>query len=316
MTSKQKFQAWTDRIKEQYLALKKTSPELFEERLNLSWSNWSFGLEPLAVSAARLSNAGLSYIELAGNHLGPDLGYRPEETQRILDDNGLKVSGVCGLFSPDNDLSSNVPSQRQSGIDYLRREVAFTREMGGEYLLVVPGAVGRPVPYDDSEFARSVDSVQRVADSFTEAGIKGAIEPIRAAEVSVVNTIADAIAFIEAVDHPGIQSINGDVFHIQSEERFIPDSILEAGDRLTNIHLADSNRRALGEGSMDIDTIIMALYLVGQNAPGRYTTFEPLGPGGDSYVAMYSMPDPAMLDELIGSTVSYFREREDVVRAL
>ena len=60
----------------------------------------------------------------------------------------------------------------------------------------------------------------------------------------------------------------------------------------------------------------MALYPVSQNTPGRYTTFEPLGPGGDSYVAMYSMPDPAMLDELIGSTVSYFREREDAVRAL
>ncbi len=34
---------------------------------------------------------------------------------------------------------------------------------------------------------------------------------------------------------------------------------------LTNLHMADSNRCALGEGSLDLDTIIMALYLIGYN---------------------------------------------------
>lgn len=67
---------------------------------------------------------------------------------------------------------------------------------------------------------------------------------------------------------------------------------------------------------MDIDSIIMALYLIGHNRPGRFATFEPLGPGGDSYVAMYSMPDPEVLDRMVNDTVHYFRAREDAVRAL
>ena len=33
-------------------------------------------------------------------------------------------------------------------------------------------------------------------------------------------------------------------------------------DMLVNLHLADSNRCALGDGSMDIDAIIMALYVI------------------------------------------------------
>ena len=45
-------------------------------------------------------------------------------------------------------------------------------------------------------------------------------------------------------------------------------------------------------GSMDLDTIIRALYLIGYNTEGRYVTPEPLGPGGDPYPAMNGKPDP------------------------
>ncbi len=42
--------------------------------------------------------------------------------------------------------------------------------------------------------------------------------------------------------------INGDVYHMQSEESHIGEAIIEAGSQLTNLHMADSNRCALGEG--------------------------------------------------------------------
>ena len=73
----------------------------------------------------------MSFIELHGNHYGADLGYEAEETLKILGDHGLKVSGVCGMFSADNDLSSNRPGQRQAAISYLQREVPFTQAVGG-----------------------------------------------------------------------------------------------------------------------------------------------------------------------------------------
>ena len=64
--------------------------------------------------------------------------------------------------------------------DSIKREVAFTAEMGGKYMLVCPAAVGRPGKYDDSEIARSIDSLSRVADLFVQYGVRAAIEPIRA----------------------------------------------------------------------------------------------------------------------------------------
>ncbi len=187
--------------------------------------------------------------------------------------------------------------------------------MGGSYLLVVPAAVGRPGAYDSMEFERSVETLQGVADLFVKHKIKSAIEPIRSAETSLTHTVADANRYIAAVDHPGVKHINGDVYHMQSEESHIGAALLEAGAALTNLHFADSNRCALGEGSLDVDTIIRALYVLGYNSPGKYVTFEPLGPGGDPYPAMYGKPNPAKLDPLVMDSVRYFREREEAVLA-
>src|ERR1700744_1074001 len=112
--TKQNFETKNDRINERFRALKKTSPQKFETRLNLSWSNWGFGRESLADSARRLQKAQVEFIELHGNHYGPALGYKVAETQQILSDHGLRVSGVCGMFSADNDLSSNRALCRQA----------------------------------------------------------------------------------------------------------------------------------------------------------------------------------------------------------
>ena len=313
---KQNYEIKTEKIRSAFLELKKKQPQRLKTRLNLSWSNWGFGIEPLADSAARLAKNEIRFIELHGNHYGPDLGYPVAETRKVLSDHGIKVGGVCGMFSADNDLSSNRAVHRQAAVEYLKRELEFTRQMGGGYILVVPGAVGRPNAYDKTEFERSIATLRLVADLFVKNGLKAAIEPIRSAEVSFIHTIADAKQYLAAVNHPGIGHINGDVYHMQSEESHIGEALLDAGAQLINLHMADSNRGALGEGALDLDAIIMALYLIGFNSKGHYVTPEPLGPGGDPYPAMHGNPDKRLLDNLVRQTATYFREREEAVLAM
>ena len=316
MTTLQHYEQKNVKIRAAFEALKHTSPEKLTPRLNLSWSNWGFGMESLNRSAERLARADIRFIELHGNRYGKDLGYQAAEVRNILSDHGIVVAGICGMFSADNDLSSNRGVVRQAAIDYIRRNVDLGRELGANYFLIVPGAVGRPDKTDDMEFDRSVETLRSVADVLIQANIRGAVEPIRSAEVSFCHTFKDAMDYIAAVDHPGVRHINGDVYHMQSEEGHIGETLMNAGERLTNLHLADSNRCALGDGSLDLDTIIMALYVIGYNREGCYVTPEPLGPGGDPYPAMYGRPDPELLEALVQHTASYFREREDVVRAI
>jgi sugar phosphate isomerase/epimerase len=309
----QNFEIKNQKIRQAFNELKRRHPERLKRKLSLSWSNWGFGVESLERTAARLQKAGIEFIELHGNHYGIDLGYTQKETLHILADHGVKVGGICGMFSSDNDLSSNRGIQRQAAMDYIRRELEFGVGVGAGYLLVVPGAVGRPAAYDQSEFDRSVECLRTVADHFVASRIRAAIEPIRAAEVSLVHTIADAKGYIAAVGHPGVAHINGDVYHMQSEEAHIGEALVDAGKMLANLHMADSNRCALGDGAMDLDTIIMALYLNGHNCEGNYVTPEPLGPGGNPYPAMFGKSDPALLDKMVMSTAVYFREREKVL---
>jgi D-psicose/D-tagatose/L-ribulose 3-epimerase len=311
----QNFEIKRRKIQQAFQRLGREEPARLERRLTLSWSNWGFGVEDLAESAARLESAGIRHIELHGNHYGPDLGYEPAEVLKTLSDHGISTAGICGMFSADNDLSSNRAVCRQAAVDYIRREVDFAAAVGAKYLLVVPGAVGRPRAFDDGEFGRSVETLRRVADVFVEQDVKAAVEPIRSAEVSLVHTIAEAETYLDAVAHPGVAHINGDVYHMQAGEAHIGEALVRAGERLINLHLADSNRCALGAGSLDLDTVIMVLYLIGHNRAGRFVTPEPLGPGGDPYPAMHGRPDPARLDRLVHDTATYFRTREESVRA-
>jgi len=312
----QRFEAINQQIREAFLFRKKEKPELFEKRIRFSWSNWGFGREPFEKSVRRLSDRGIRFIELHGNHYGTDLGYKAAEVRRILSDYGVRATGICGMFSRENDLSSPNGVQRQSALDYIKRELAFGNEVGVEYMLVVPGAVGRPVAYDSAEFDRSVEALRIVADLFTKHGIKAAIEPIRAAEVSFIHTFDEAKQYIAAVDHPGVRHINGDLYHMLVSESHMPKAIVDAGEMLVNLHLADTNRGALGSGMLDVDTLIMALYLIGYNNRNCYVTPEPLGPGGDPYPAMNGYPEADMLDRLVSDTVTCWREREEAVLSL
>lgn len=313
-----KLQNFEKKRKELVSAFKKKlaqSPSLKGKEIKLSWSNWGFGIETLSNTAKRLNDNRIEWVELHGNRYGSDLGYQSKDVLDTLGQYNIKVAGVCGMFGPQNDLASNSGIARQNALDYIRRQLDLCHETGGSYLLVVPGAVGRPKAYDESEFERSVETLRIVADDFVKAGIRAAIEPIRAAEVSLVHTIADAKCYIAAIGHPGIQHINGDVYHMQTEEADIAEAILDADAMLVNLHLADSNRCALGYGSLDLDTILMDLYLIDYTEGLRFATPEPLGPGGDPYPAMFGKPDEALLDKIVADTASYWRLRESEIKS-
>ncbi len=312
----QNFQIKNESIKDTYLEMKEKEPERFERRIDLSWSIWMFGQEPLERSFERLKSKGLEYVELKGSYYTADIKPDYERIIRLLEEYELKVSGVCGLYSENNDLASPDPYIRQNAIDYIKRQVEFTAAVGGKYLIVVPSAVGRTRKIDDYEFWRSVETLRKCGEHFASYNVKAAIEPIRSAEVSLIHTVEEAIEYIEAVNHDGVKHINGDVYHMLNEEEHVGEAILKAGNRLINLHLADSNRDIPGKGMLDFDVILMASYLVGMNEEGRFLTFEPLGPYADPYVLLQGTPDPKILDSMVEESVRYVQEREEYVRSM
>ena len=308
----QNFQKYDSEIVRQFIRTRENSHDNLSH-LKLSWSNWGFGTESFEDSCKRLQKNNIHYIELHGNWYGPDMGYDVKKIKKILEDHDIKVAGVCGMVDVNREFSSNKPHITQRCIDYFRRSIDNCAELGGTYILFTPGAVGRPDKYDDNEFLRAADSIRVVADYFLQNNVRGAIEPVRPAEVSFCHTFEEAKKLIHAIGHPGVKHIAGDLFHMQVGEKHIAKTIVEYGDLLINLHIADSNRGALGTGFMDLDLIQMALYIIGYNNGERFCTPEPLGPGGDPYPAMFGNPKAEMLDNLVETTVTYFFQRENEI---
>lgn len=310
----QNYERVDERIRKKFSELAKKNLERLKKNIKFSWSSWGFGRENLSVTADRLKEADIKYIELHENRYRENFGYDASEVGKVLEDRGIEVSGICGMFSPDRDLSSNKGWIRQNAIDYNERNIEFGKEFGAKYFLIVPGAAGRPDPIDKYEMHRLMETLRRVADRFTEAKIKGAVELIRSAEVSFCHRFGDAGEYIERLDHLGVQWINGDVYHMIQEESHIGETLEKYGDRLVNLHLADSNRRALGSGMLNLDVVIMSLYLIEHNEGKKFVTGEPLGPGGSPYPVMHAKHDPERLNRLVNETIDYFRLRERVIK--
>ncbi|SFP84182.1 hypothetical protein [Salibacterium halotolerans] len=109
---KQNYELKNEKIEKKFQELLDSRMIDTTERLTFSWSNWGFGFESLEDSFDRLYQAGIEYIEIHGNHYGKDLGYSKKETKKLMEKYNMGVSGVCGMYSADNDLSSNNPRKR------------------------------------------------------------------------------------------------------------------------------------------------------------------------------------------------------------
>lgn len=300
----------SEQIKNKFKELKEKEPAKIKDSIKLSFSIWMFGSEKLEKSFERLNQAGYNYVELAGDHYLKEFGSNYKQVKQLLEKYELKVSGSCGLYSSEVDMSSGSPYTRKNAVDYIKNEVEFLEKVGGRYLILVPSAVGDSGAFDQNAYLRSIETAKIVAQKIEGSPVKIAVEPIRSAEVNLINTVKKALEYIEKVDQPEIQHLNGDIFHMLNEEEHIGEAVLKAGDNLVNLHLADSNRGAIGMGMTDLDLVISALYLIGYNQGNKFVTGEPLSVGGDPYSLMNQKGNETKYDFLVKQTREYFRARE------
>jgi D-psicose/D-tagatose/L-ribulose 3-epimerase len=89
-----------------------------------------------------------------------------------------------------------------------------------------------------------------------------AIEPLNRFETYFLNTMADARALCDAVDHPRI-GILFDTFHGNIEEKNIGDAVSDAGKRLAHVHACENDRGTPGTGHVAWDELRDSLNGIG-----------------------------------------------------
>ncbi|MBX6772537.1 MAG: sugar phosphate isomerase/epimerase [Chloroflexi bacterium] len=188
--------------------------------------------------------------------------FDPRRLRERLDALGLgrTASGSlppgCGLLDA---------AEREHGVAWLGRLIATCAEIGasvltGPFYAPVGRLVGRgPTPAEWESAVYALRAVGRIA---ADHGVTVTIEPLNRFETYFLNTAADAVRLVEAVDSPAV-AVQLDTFHMNIEEKSLPGAIRAVGRRLGHVHCSENDRGIVGTGHLDWPGVIAALHAVG-----------------------------------------------------
>jgi sugar phosphate isomerase/epimerase len=249
-------------------------------------------LQPLAFARQCEYAAAVGYdgLEIAPFTLSdnPHLLIAPERAaiRRSAEDAGLAITGLHWLLLAPKGLSITSPdgAVRARTIDVMRRLVDLCADLGGSVL--VHGSPGQrqvaPNEPRETALARARDCFAAVADQARERRVTYCIEPLSRHETPVINTLAEAVAIVDAIGSPAVRTMIDTSAAARAEEI----SVVELIDRwlpsghIAHVQVNDSNRRGPGEGEDRFAPVFQALARHGYDAVVAVEPFKyvPDGP--------------------------------------
>jgi D-psicose/D-tagatose/L-ribulose 3-epimerase len=221
----------------------------------MAWTaHWSDDSLPLIDRVAAL---GLDFIEIPLMDVDD---VHPTPIRKRLDGAGIDVV-TSTVLSEATDITSAAPEVRAAGIDYLRRCVDVTAEVGASQLSgVIYGMHGkRPSTRPgEQDWAWSAECLAQVAEHAAEQGVALGLEPVNRYESPLVNTCEQAGRLAEMIGAPNLK-IHLDTYHMNIEEKSWAKPVTLAGDRLCHFHLCENDRGIPGTGLVEWDELFGAL---------------------------------------------------------
>lgn len=200
------------------------------------------------------------------------------EVRKRAADLGLTIAMGFGLPETHNLISPD-PVVRQKGIDLNKKMVDLCTEAGA----VVYGGVihcgwgyttGKRRTAD--EWNWSLEAFAMVAEYANRVNpdLILAIEPVNRFESHFINTIEDALEFINDIKMPNVK-VHADTFHMIREENDIASAIISAGDKLGYIHACESHRGIPGRGMVPWLDFFTALKHINYDGCVTIESFDP-----------------------------------------
>lgn len=216
--------------------------------------------EPIAVTAQRVAAAGFTWMtpwrrEIDERHPARDAG--------AIRAAGARVRSYCRTVA----FACDTAAARQAAIDDNRRALETAAALGaGELIAVVGGLAPHSRDIDDSR-AQILRGLEALVPTVEATGVVVALEPLHpfyASDRSLLNTLAQAQAWCEALD-PDRRwfGIAVDAYHVWWDPALAP-SIAAAGPRIRALHVCDwlrhtqeplLDRGMMGDGVIDIPLI-------------------------------------------------------------
>ncbi|MFI5254185.1 MAG: sugar phosphate isomerase/epimerase family protein [Candidatus Limnocylindrales bacterium] len=192
-----------------------------------------------------------------------------------LDDLALERT-ANHVVAPEYDPVSPDPMVRQRAYEHMLKVVDCCAAVGAGILAgphqIALGVFSGKAP-TDAEWGRSVEHIRRVSEYAATAGVTLTEEVVNRFELYLLNTMAQAIRFVDEVGHPNCR-IHLDTFHANIEEKLPGAAIRAAGTRIGYVHISENDRGVPGSGHVAWDATFEALHDVGYDG---WLTVESFG---------------------------------------
>jgi D-psicose/D-tagatose/L-ribulose 3-epimerase len=247
-----------------------------------------WGFEQQCAYAARL---GYRALEVAPFTLAEDpttiTDAQATQWAAIARDHGLAISGLHWLLVAPKGLSISHPDAavRQRSDDLIARLIELCAQLGGRYLVHGSPAQRNPKPGQSvaDALARATEAWVKAGERAGRLGLHYCIEPLSREQTSVLNTIDEALAIVNAARLPGLKTMLDTSSAGSTEAEALPtliDRVWPTG-HLVHVQLNDHNRRGPGQGEDRFAPILAALQRQGY---GGWLAMEPFdyvpdGPG-------------------------------------
>ena len=243
----------------------------------LSACTAAFGMADLKTIIDTAARIGYDAVEItAALHTPVDTTpQRRREVKGYLRDAGIACSGLHYIFDGTLRLLSQDAEMMKKSVAYLNRVVDLAADFEAPTVIVGSGGITRNFE-PGWDRPRSIACMQEVlhtvGDHAEEKGVILAVEAINRYETQFLNTMQEASEFVLQIDHPNVRTM-ADTYHMNIEEKDPADSVRKYGYLLQNLHLADSNRMAPGDGHFDFESVVRALKDIGYSKVCSYEVF-------------------------------------------
>ncbi|MDH3718553.1 MAG: sugar phosphate isomerase/epimerase [Planctomycetota bacterium] len=220
--------------------------------------------DDLAEGCRRAKELGFDAVEVFA--AGPD-AVDPAALKQLLDDSQLELAALgtgAGWVVHQLQLCDPDTGRRQAARDFIRAMIDTAAGLGA--FAIIGSMQGRYGDGVDQPTALSYlsDALNELGLYAQQYGVPLVYEPLNRYETNLVNTLAQGVQLLDALDTDNVRLL-ADLFHMNIEERDIAAAIREAGPHVGHIHFVDSNRRAAGMGHLDFAPIVAAVQEIDYN---------------------------------------------------
>jgi D-psicose/D-tagatose/L-ribulose 3-epimerase len=218
-----------------------------------------------ACQAAR--RTGYAAIEIEPAQLSPDPASLPSaarrETRRIMESEGLACTGLHSFLKAPAGMHLTAPDEavRDRTWEYFARLVDLAADLADKPVMVLGSskqreAVGGVTAATAAK--RITEGLQQLAPHAESRGVCIAMEPLAPQLCNVVNTLAEAMAIVRAVDSPAVQTIL-DTHNTAAEKLPVDQLIKQYLPWIRHVHLNEMDGRRPGAGNFPFPLALRTL---------------------------------------------------------